>query len=628
MSGPEIAEVAKGFDALMPEVRARFIESAPVAKGNVIGEPDASTRTNQVTSDDYATAFTTLGALDPVYDPEMLALLFEHSNSLRQNVDGMAVNVDGFGHRFDPLFDLDAKDIDQRIADALLTDRQRALDETQEDEFAEPPSDDEVQKEKVKVIARMRVERVRLKHFFEFCSPDTSFVTLRRRSRQDLEVTGNAYWEVLRNRVGQIVQFVYMPSFTVRLLPLDLEPITIKSRVRVSELSFDEVEYTTRLRRYVQVVEARAVFFKELGDPRIISSHSGVVFPSVEALAAAEPDMRPATELIHFKIHSPRSPYGVPRWIGNLLGVIGSRQAEEVNFNYFENKSVPPLAILVSGGRMTQSSVDRVTNYIDANIRGKRNFHKILVLEAEAAGGADARDSNAARMKIAIQPLTGAQHSDALFQNYDERNIDKVGQSFRLPRMLRGDIRDFNRATADAALTFAEMQVFEPERQEFDFIVNRKILSMLGIRFWQFVSLAPVLRDPLAMSEIIKNLMNAMVLTPEEARDLAGDVFNREFARIKADWVKQPPQLTVAGIPVQDEDAAPRASSPNFGPDGGELAPDRPEGEGIEARLKKRLRATVQKEAQKLLAIRKALRYAEHDAWLEQLVARHDSAAE
>jgi len=37
-------------------------------------------------------------------------------------------------------------------------------------------------------------------------------------------------------------------------------------------------------------------------------------------------------------------------------------------------------------------------------------------------------------MKIELRPLTNAQQTDALFQNYDERNHDKVGQSFRLPR--------------------------------------------------------------------------------------------------------------------------------------------------------------------------------------------------
>lgn len=629
----EVASVAKGFDAMMPEVRARLIE-VPVRKASVIGEPDTSTRTNQVTGDDYATAFTTLGALDPVYDPEMLALLFEHSNSLRQNVDSMAVNVDGFGHRFDPILDLEANDIDQRIADAILIDRQRALDELGEGQDAAPPAPEEVQKKKQDVARVMRMEKIRLQHFFEFCSPDTSFVTLRRRTRQDLEVTGNGYWEVLRNRANQIVQFVYMPSFTVRLLPLDLEPITVRSRVRVSELSFDEVEYTTRLRRYVQVVEGKAVFFKELGDPRIISSGSGVVFPDLETMAQAEPNVRPATELIHFKIHSPRSPYGVPRWIGNLLAVVGSRQAEEVNFNYFENKSVPPLAILVSGGRMSQSSVERVEKYIEANLKGKRNFHKILVLEADSQGTGNSSDSNTSKMKIDLKPLTGAQHNDALFQGYDERNIDKVGQSFRLPRMLRGDIRDFNRSTADAALTFAEMQVFEPERQEFDFVLNRRVLSTLGVRFWRLVSLAPVMRDPSAMSEIIRNLMNASVLTPEEARELAGDVFNREFKHIKADWVKQPPALTIAGIPPPTDpqsDPSPTGggeASPYWQIPGGEIAPEKPEGEGIEARMRARLRGGARKQAEKLLAIRKALRLVEHDAWFEQFAQRVDSAAE
>ena len=626
----DLAEVAKRFDEVLPEVRARFVEGREsVRKASSIGEPDRSTQTNQVLGDDYATAFTTLGALDPVYDPEMLALLFEHSNSLRQNVDSMAVNVDGFGHRFDPLFDLQAKDVDQRISDAMLTDRQRALAESGEELEAKPPTPDEVKARRAQIEIEMRLEKIKLTHFFEFCSPDTSFVTLRRRTRQDLEVTGNAYWEVLRNRAGQVVQFVYMPSFTVRLLPLDLERVVLSSRVRVSELSFDEVEHTTRLRRYLQIVEARFSFFKELGDPRVMSSRTGMVYPSPEALEQAENGVRPASELIHFKIHSPRSPYGVPRWIGNLLAVVGSRQAEEVNFNYFENKSVPPLAILVSGGRMTQSSVDRVTNYIESNIKGKKNFHKILVLEAESAGGADARDANASRMKIDIKPLTGAQHSDALFQNYDERNIDKVGQSFRLPRMLRGDIRDFNRSTADAALTFAEMQVFEPERQEFDFIVNRRVLSMLGVCFWRFVSLAPIMRDPTAMSEIIKNLMNASVLTPEEARELAGDVFNREFRRIRAPWVTQPPAFTIAGIVPEPEGTTPDAprEADNFGPEGGEDAPSKEPGEGIEARMTARLRGSALQQAKKLIAIRKALKLVEHEAWFDQFKANANGAA-
>ena len=63
-----------------------------------------------------------------------------------------------------------------------------------------------------------RVERARLEAFFDFACFDHSFVDLRRRTRQDLEVTGNAFWEVLRDGKGDLARFVYVPSYTVRLL--------------------------------------------------------------------------------------------------------------------------------------------------------------------------------------------------------------------------------------------------------------------------------------------------------------------------------------------------------------------------------------------------------------------------
>jgi PBSX family phage portal protein len=379
-------------------------------------------------------------------------------------------------------------------------------------------------------------------------------------------------------------------------------------------------------------VEGSLVFFKEFGDVRTMSSETGLYYDTPEEFAAKEPRTRPATEVMHFRVFSPRSPYGVPRWIGNLLAVVGSRQSEEVNFSYFENKSVPPLAILVQGGRMTSDSVKRVQEHVTNNIVGKRNFHKILVLEAESQGTHGGHAPSDGRMKIDIKPLTSSQHSDALFQNYDERNIDKVGGSFRLPRMLRGDIRDFNRSTADAALTFAEMQVFQPERQDFDFVMNRRILSAMGIKYWKFVSLAPVMRDPVAMSEIIRNLSNANVLTPEECRQLTGDVFNRDFRHIRADWVRQPASLTLAGIPVQGGTSDAAEPEPDLGDDEDTSSP-KPEPAGVEARapnpvLAERSRRTKKRKddpmmaaAYGLIELREALRSAEAREYMAEKLA-------
>jgi len=547
--------------------------------------------------EDLTEAFAASGALCPPYDPEALCLLMEHSNSLRQNVDAYATNIDGFGHRFDPAIDFEADDADQRVANAIYLERAAARDRGELGPVSSiEPTSDEVAARKRELQQLARVERARLESFFDFCCFDHSFVDLRRRTRQDLEVCGNAFWEVLRDGRGEVARLVYVPSFTVRLLPLDRSPTEVEDRIRVSPVSLDTVTMRHRLRRYVQIQGTDRVFFKSFGDPRVVSRRTGQVFDSAEARAGVDASDGAATELLHFAIHSPRSPYGVPRWVGTLLSVLGSRQMEEVNFLYFENKSVPPLALLVSGGRLSDASVPRIERFIEENLKGKANFHKVLILEAEGGGTGDQ-----ARAKIELRPLTDAQQHDALFQVYDERNIDKVGSAFRLPRLLRGESKDFNRATAESALRFAEDQVFQPERDEFDFLMNRRLLADMGIRFWRFRSQTPVTRDPERMTEMVEKLVRVGVLTPEEGRALAGDIFNREFRKIGDDWTKRPITLTLAGIQTGVEDLRARSAK-------GTLVDD--------ARALVRLRGELEAEEDRLASSRLDLarRYVQGDA--------------
>jgi PBSX family phage portal protein len=501
--------------------------------------------------------FGVSGALEPPYDPEALCLLFEHSNSLRQNVDAYATNIDGFGHRLDPAIDFDADDADRRVGACIYLERLAARDRGDLGVAdALEPTPDEIKVRRRELVQLARAERARLTSFFEACSFDHSFVELRRRTRQDLEVTGNAYWEVLRNARGDVARLVYVPAYTMRLLPLDAKPVDVEETVRVSPVTVERVATRQRMRRFLQIQYAQRTYFKAFGDPRVVSRTTGQEFASIDELRSSRPDDGAATEILHFAIPSPRSPYGIPRWIGALLAVLGSRQMEEVNHAYFENKSVPPLALLVSGGKLSETSIPRIERFVEENIKGKNNFHKILILEAEGGGPAV---NDAARAKIELHPLTQAQQTDALFADYDDRNIDKVGGAFRLPRLLRGDSREFNRSVADAQLRFAEDQVFQPERDEFDFVINRKLLADMGIRFWRFRSQTPVTRDPERMTDMVEKLVRVGVLTPEEGRVLASDIFNREFAKLGADWTKRPITLTLAGIQTGVEDLRPKA---------------------------------------------------------------------
>ena len=155
----------------------------------------------------------------------------------------------------------------------------------------------------VHLVQLARVERARLESFFDFCCFDHSFVDLRRRTRQDLEVTGNAYWEVLRNNRGEVARLVHVPAQSVRLLPLDLTPVEVEEKVRVSPVAYETATARRRLRRFVQIQGIEQVFFKTFGDPRVVSMKTGEVFRDATTLLRTRPDDAPATELLHFAIH-------------------------------------------------------------------------------------------------------------------------------------------------------------------------------------------------------------------------------------------------------------------------------------------------------------------------------------
>jgi hypothetical protein len=61
---------------------------------------------------------------------------------------------------------------------------------------------------------------------------------------------------------------------------------------------------------------------------------------------------------------------------------------------------------------------------------------------------------------------------------------------------------------------------------------------------------------------MVEKLVRVGVLTPEEGRLLANDIFNREFAKLRADWTKRPITLTLAGIQTGSEALQPPGTTP------------------------------------------------------------------
>jgi len=477
--------------------------------------------------------------LEPPYDPRLLMRVAENSSALNQNVESYMTNIDGLGYRLEPVFDFDSSDTFEKVREAMWLG--------EGNKKAPMPEDKAVEDQIIMLKRQAHLEELELKNFFQFMNPEGSFTSLRRETRQHLEITGNAFWEILRNNKGMIARAVIVPSTHVRLLPLDENPIEVEDKVKVGPLHESAVTQYRFFRRFVQAVGQRAVYFKEFGDPRVVSRDTGKIYPDLKTFqkAATKTDA-PANEILHFRLPRPGEAYGIPRWIGSLLSVLGSRAADEVNYDYFDNKAIPPMALLVQGGRLGGDDASVISNYIRDHVRGRQNFHKMLIIEA-VASDAQQLAGVTTQPTLKFERLTDTQLSEGQFQKYDERNIDKIGSAFRLPRIMRGDIRDFNKSTALAALRFAEEQVFAPERSEFDALLNRKILPELGISLWRFKTSGNRTRDPDVVSEIVERLVKANVVTINEGREILADALGIALPALPDVWAKQPIELTLAG---------------------------------------------------------------------------------
>jgi capsid portal protein len=420
-------------------------------------------------------------------------------------------------------------------------------------------SDADVEAAREEIRTRIRREQYLFDAWFRNCCSDSSFVKLRRKVRYDMEAHGWGAIEFIRDAYGRLKRLSYVPAYTVRPLVDEGDAVEVVEDDAVTPLSEGrEIKVWRRFRRYVQQVQDKWVYFKSPGDPRVVSSATGEIYldeekPGLSAenyLAAEEgAEVKPANELLYIPLHSPRTPCPPPRWIGNLLAVLGVRESDEMNVSYFSNRSVPPAVIFVSGGRIAKDVRERLEGKIANEIRGVDNAHKILVVEAlQGSPRGTAPGERSQLPQLTYQQLTDS-HTDATFQQYDVRSADRVGASFRLSPILRGLTNsNMNRATAEAALYQAEQQVFQPEREDVDWLINEIIVPELGIRFLRFVSNTPPTTAPETLISLISAAAPVGGLVPEDVRDIASLVLNKPLGNIEEDWGKQPIALTLAGM--------------------------------------------------------------------------------
>ena len=434
-----------------------------------------------------------------------LSHLCTHNNALAQAIAAMEINIDGTG------FDIEPKDMEE---------------ETEADD------------KEIKKIAA----------FFEEPWPRKSFTSIRRQLRRDLESTGNAYVEIIRNVNGDMMLANNIDPTMIRLVRLD-KPTPVEVTLQRGE---EEVTVTmgVRERRYAQALPtatlpavagagryaSKLVFFKDYKSSRELNKFTGKWAEKGEVIPFSER----ASELIHFTVTKyPGSPYGQPRWINQLPSILGSRQAEELNLDFFNAGGLPPALIIVQGGVMAQQVKEQLSSYLSGH---GANKHRAAIIEVEGSGGS--LDGKTPTVRVAVERFGAEKQKDSMFENYDDKSEKRVRASFRLPPLFIGRTDDFNFASAKTAYMVAEAQVFKPERDEFDEIMNVTLMRELdpeGIH--EYRSKPVTLKDVETQLKALELADNASAVTGGELIDKLNEVadLGMVVAEEAADSVRSTP---------------------------------------------------------------------------------------
>jgi len=521
----------------------------------------------------FGTTGTLNGAdylVEPPEDPSDLYATYSKSCFLPAIVHAFRTNVYRTGYTLEPVIDLNQPDSRDKVRRLLAW--QKA-----EGDFTSTPSvsDQEIDQALEAYTKRAELEAEFIREFIDAAPSGNSWTDHWDLTGQDLKVTGNAYWEVLRDTRGRVARFRFVPCTTVRAKQPDTAFTVTKTRIRHGLLGWKVEPQHLIFNGYVQKTGPAGqtlVHFKAFGDPRIFSRKTGIQYATLYELFLAEAsgeqkravaaiiqatdqtperrqaalnqilpllDAHKATEILHLREPYGNSTiYGWAPWAGASPAIVGARELDEENLKIVKDEAIPQLLLLIAGGTIGQKSYNRIQDQLKSRKPGRKG---ILAIEAQPATKGM---MNPIQPTIEAIKLKSEQNADQLFQNYDKRCEEKALGIFRMPRSQLGKDLGANRATNLATERFAQNQLYEPERQaHINTPMNDLIFPAIDVRCWKYKALALQPQDPELRAQIIGTLIDKGVLTVEEARKLAAPIFGETLATLEALWAKLTPKV-------------------------------------------------------------------------------------
>lgn len=426
--------------------------------------------------------------LSPPYDLATLRSIGDTSSILNQCIDAYAQNIVGFG--IGVRFKVEEKDVNDKMT-------------SEENQLGQ-------------LIRELNLERPAKEVLSE--------------AIRQVEECGNAFLEVVRNGLGEVVGIENVAPEFIQVSKLN--------RVTMNDGTVRKFRYFL----YHDQVDDSAnehsqIWYKSFGDPTPLR---------IDGHIAAEGEGT-ATEIIHLKIGDESKPYGEPRWIGVLLDILGDRKARELNYRYFTEGRHTPLAILLENAQLTPQSEETLRTYANS-LGGEQSQHKFILLETESVGPesdafqVDDKDKPA----IKLEKLADILQQDALFLEYSDKVIENVLSSFRLPPVYVGRSEDYNRATVETAKELTEEQVFQPRREGYEWRLNN-MFNDYGFEYVEIYLKSPDFSNTEDIKNILDPAIRANAIASNDLRPLVSKVLGVPLEPFEGDQYNKPFVMTRGG---------------------------------------------------------------------------------
>jgi len=331
-------------------------------------------------------------------------------------------------------------------------------------------------------------DKKRLEAFFNNCNPNMEFVDVLDQVLVDYEATGNGFFELARNRAGELKYIYHLPS----------------KYTRVREKG-----------GYVQIVGSETVYFQQWGEkypdaseekfgrPHFMNKESGKYAANMR-----HNGVKTANEVLHLKNYHPGSYYyGLPDFLPSVGAIAGNVSARDFNISFFDNRGVPAYAIIIKGAKLDPELRTLIETFFQSKLKG--SAHRTLVMPVPSKS-----------VEVHFEKLS-SEISESSFKDYMASNRDEIIVSHGMHPARIGIIAtaSLGSGTGTSQSETYKNSIIEPRQRRLEFLINHRIIQEgLRVRGWVFKFEDLDVRNRTAEVNNAKAMLDRAAYTVNEVR--------------------------------------------------------------------------------------------------------------